>query len=75
MQRDGLHPNAAGARKVEALVMKAAEAKDASNAEPGNAVLRARAELLAAQEEIRSRTVRDELLEYVSKLIRATRER
>jgi hypothetical protein len=22
MQRDGIHPNAAGARKVEALVMK-----------------------------------------------------
>jgi alkylation response protein AidB-like acyl-CoA dehydrogenase len=34
---------------TEALVMKAAEAKDASAAEPGNADLRARAELLAAQ--------------------------
>src|SRR5439155_26602696 len=33
----------------EALVMKAAEAKDASHAEPGNAELRARADLLAAQ--------------------------
>ncbi len=32
------------------------------------------AELLAAQEEIRSRTVRDELLVYVGQLIRATRE-
>ena len=32
------------------------------------------AELLAAQEEIRSRTVRDELLVYVSQIIRATRE-
>jgi alkylation response protein AidB-like acyl-CoA dehydrogenase len=34
---------------TEALVMKAAEAKDASNAEPGNADLRNRSELLAAQ--------------------------
>jgi alkylation response protein AidB-like acyl-CoA dehydrogenase len=34
---------------TEALVIKAAEAKDASNAEPGNADLRAKAELLAAQ--------------------------
>ena len=34
---------------TEALVLKAAAAKDASNAEPGNADLRARAELLAAQ--------------------------
>ncbi len=34
---------------TEALVMKAAEAKDASTAEPANAELRARAELLAAQ--------------------------
>jgi alkylation response protein AidB-like acyl-CoA dehydrogenase len=34
---------------TDALVMKAAEAKDASHAEPGNADLRARAELLAAQ--------------------------
>src|SRR5262249_22110847 len=34
---------------TEAMVMRAAEAKDASNAEPGNAELRARAELLAAQ--------------------------
>jgi alkylation response protein AidB-like acyl-CoA dehydrogenase len=34
---------------TDALVMKAAEAKDASNAEPGNAELRGRAELLAAQ--------------------------
>jgi lysophospholipase L1-like esterase len=25
MQRDGLHPNAEGARKVEALVMKSLE--------------------------------------------------
>src|SRR5262245_38897669 len=33
----------------EALVLKAAEAKDASAAEPGNAELRGRAELLAAQ--------------------------
>ncbi|MCI0455600.1 MAG: acyl-CoA dehydrogenase family protein [Gemmataceae bacterium] len=33
----------------EALVLKAAEAKDASAAEPGNSELRARAELLAAQ--------------------------
>jgi alkylation response protein AidB-like acyl-CoA dehydrogenase len=33
----------------EALVLNAAEAKDASNAEPGNADLRGRAELLAAQ--------------------------
>ncbi len=32
------------------------------------------AELLAAQEEIRGRTVRDELLVYVSQIIRATRE-
>jgi alkylation response protein AidB-like acyl-CoA dehydrogenase len=34
---------------TEAVVLKAAEAKDASNAEPGNADLRARADLLAAQ--------------------------
>jgi alkylation response protein AidB-like acyl-CoA dehydrogenase len=34
---------------TEALVLKAAEAKDASNAEPGSADLRARADLLAAQ--------------------------
>jgi alkylation response protein AidB-like acyl-CoA dehydrogenase len=34
---------------TEALVLKAAEAKDASAAEPGNADLRNRAELLAAQ--------------------------
>jgi alkylation response protein AidB-like acyl-CoA dehydrogenase len=34
---------------TEALVLKAAEAKDASAAEPGNAELRNRAELLAAQ--------------------------
>jgi alkylation response protein AidB-like acyl-CoA dehydrogenase len=34
---------------TEALVLRAAEAKDASSAEPGNAGLRARAELLAAQ--------------------------
>jgi alkylation response protein AidB-like acyl-CoA dehydrogenase len=34
---------------TEALVLKAAEAKDASAAEPGNAELRERAELLAAQ--------------------------
>jgi alkylation response protein AidB-like acyl-CoA dehydrogenase len=34
---------------TEAVVLKAAEAKDASNAEPGNAELRARADLLAAQ--------------------------
>jgi alkylation response protein AidB-like acyl-CoA dehydrogenase len=34
---------------TEALVLKAAEAKDASVAEPGNAELRNRAELLAAQ--------------------------
>jgi alkylation response protein AidB-like acyl-CoA dehydrogenase len=33
----------------EALVLKAARAKDASNAEPGNAELRGKAELLAAQ--------------------------
>jgi alkylation response protein AidB-like acyl-CoA dehydrogenase len=33
----------------EALVLKAAQAKDASNAEPGNAGLRTGAELLAAQ--------------------------
>jgi alkylation response protein AidB-like acyl-CoA dehydrogenase len=33
----------------DALVMRAAEAKDASNAQPGNADLRARADLLAAQ--------------------------
>ncbi len=33
----------------EAMVMRAAEAKDASHAEPGNADLRARADLLAAQ--------------------------
>jgi alkylation response protein AidB-like acyl-CoA dehydrogenase len=38
-----------GRLATEALVMKAAEAKDASHAEPGNAELRARAELLAAQ--------------------------
>src|SRR5205823_2354662 len=34
---------------TEAMVMKAAEAKDASNAEPSNADLKARADLLAAQ--------------------------
>jgi alkylation response protein AidB-like acyl-CoA dehydrogenase len=34
---------------TEALVLKAAEAKDASSAQPGNAELKARAELLAAQ--------------------------
>src|SRR5919204_1643172 len=34
---------------TEALVFRAAEAKDASAAEPGNAELRSRAELLAAQ--------------------------
>jgi alkylation response protein AidB-like acyl-CoA dehydrogenase len=34
---------------TDALVMRAAEAKDASNAEPGNGELRGRAELLAAQ--------------------------
>jgi alkylation response protein AidB-like acyl-CoA dehydrogenase len=34
---------------TEAVVMKAAAAKDASNAEPSNAELRAKAELLAAQ--------------------------
>ena len=34
---------------TEALVLKAAQAKDASTAEPGNSDLRARAELLAAQ--------------------------
>jgi alkylation response protein AidB-like acyl-CoA dehydrogenase len=34
---------------TEALVLKAAEAKDASAAEPGNAELKGRAELLAAQ--------------------------
>jgi alkylation response protein AidB-like acyl-CoA dehydrogenase len=34
---------------TDALVMRAAEAKDASQAEPGNADLKARAELLAAQ--------------------------
>jgi alkylation response protein AidB-like acyl-CoA dehydrogenase len=34
---------------TEAMVMRAAEAKDASNRQPGNAELRARAELLAAQ--------------------------
>jgi alkylation response protein AidB-like acyl-CoA dehydrogenase len=34
---------------TEALVMKAAEAKDTSNAEPRNAEVRAKAELLAAQ--------------------------
>jgi alkylation response protein AidB-like acyl-CoA dehydrogenase len=33
----------------EALVLRAAEAKDASNAQPGSAELRSRAELLAAQ--------------------------
>lgn len=31
-------------------------------------------ELLAAQEEIRSRTIRDELLDYISRVVRATRE-
>ena len=31
-------------------------------------------ELLAAQEEIRSRTIREELLAYIAKLIRATRD-
>jgi alkylation response protein AidB-like acyl-CoA dehydrogenase len=34
---------------TECLVMRAAEAKDASSADPGNGELRARAELLAAQ--------------------------
>jgi alkylation response protein AidB-like acyl-CoA dehydrogenase len=34
---------------TEALVLRAAEAKDASHAEPGNADLKAQAELLAAQ--------------------------
>jgi alkylation response protein AidB-like acyl-CoA dehydrogenase len=34
---------------TESLVLRAAEAKDASHAEPGNAELRGRAELLAAQ--------------------------
>jgi alkylation response protein AidB-like acyl-CoA dehydrogenase len=34
---------------TESLVLRAAEAKDASHAEPGNAELRSRAELLAAQ--------------------------
>jgi alkylation response protein AidB-like acyl-CoA dehydrogenase len=34
---------------TESLVLRAAEAKDASRAEPGNAELRGRAELLAAQ--------------------------
>jgi alkylation response protein AidB-like acyl-CoA dehydrogenase len=34
---------------TESVVLRAAEAKDASHAEPGNADLRARAELLAAQ--------------------------
>ena len=34
---------------TDALVLKAAEAKDASNADPGNAELKAKAELLAAQ--------------------------
>jgi alkylation response protein AidB-like acyl-CoA dehydrogenase len=34
---------------TDALVMKAAEAKDASNAEPGNTELRNRSEMLAAQ--------------------------
>ena len=34
---------------TDALVMKAAEAKDASNADPNNADLKAKAELLAAQ--------------------------
>jgi alkylation response protein AidB-like acyl-CoA dehydrogenase len=34
---------------TEALVFRAAEAKDASSAEPGNAALRSRADLLAAQ--------------------------
>jgi alkylation response protein AidB-like acyl-CoA dehydrogenase len=34
---------------TDALVTRAAEAKDASNAEPGNAELRGRADLLAAQ--------------------------
>ncbi|HLN26567.1 MAG TPA: acyl-CoA dehydrogenase family protein [Gemmataceae bacterium] len=33
----------------ESLVLRAAEAKDASNAEPGNGALKARAELLSAQ--------------------------
>jgi alkylation response protein AidB-like acyl-CoA dehydrogenase len=33
----------------ESLVLRAAEAKDAANAEPGNATLRSRAEMLAAQ--------------------------
>jgi MoxR-like ATPase len=32
------------------------------------------AELLAAQEEIRNRTIRDELLGYISRVVRATRE-
>ncbi|HEX5271858.1 MAG TPA: acyl-CoA dehydrogenase family protein, partial [Gemmataceae bacterium] len=34
---------------TEAMVMRAAEAKDASHREPGNAELRARADLCAAQ--------------------------
>jgi len=34
---------------TEALVVRAAEAKDASHAEPGNAELRSKADLLAAQ--------------------------
>ena len=34
---------------TESVVLRAAEAKDASNAEPGNAELRGRAELLSAQ--------------------------
>lgn len=34
---------------TDALLMKAAEAKDASNADPGNAEVRSQAELLAAQ--------------------------
>ena len=34
---------------TEALVLRAAEAKDASSAEPGNADLRGQADLLAAQ--------------------------
>jgi MoxR-like ATPase len=32
------------------------------------------AELLAAQEEIRARTIRDELLSYIARLVRATRD-
>jgi alkylation response protein AidB-like acyl-CoA dehydrogenase len=38
-----------GRLATECVVLRAAEAKDASNAEPGNAELRSRAELVAAQ--------------------------